>query len=66
MIRVILSILLLLMTGHWVYTVFQMVGNMHNWELHHHLAGQASITGWVIGALIFALFIDYSIGEQND
>jgi hypothetical protein len=54
------------MSGHWLFTVIQMVQNMHNFELHHELAGQASLTGWVMGALIFALFIDYSIGEQND
>lgn len=65
MLRVILAVLLMLMTGHWVYSVVQMAGNMDNPEMHHVLAGQASLTGWVMGALIFALLIDYSIGERK-
>lgn len=66
MLRLILTVLLMLMTGHWFYAVVQMAGNTDNFETFHNLAGQATFTGWIMGALIFALIIDYSIGERND
>lgn len=66
MLRVILTVLLMLMTGHWVYLVLGMAGSLGDAMLHHELAGQASLTGFVMTALIFALAIDFRIGERND
>ena len=66
MLRLILTVSLMLMTGHWVYLVFQMAGSLDDAMVHHELAGQASLTGVVMTALIFALIIDFRIGERND
>jgi hypothetical protein len=66
MLRILLTALLMLMTGHWVYIVIQMTNSIDDVMRYHELAGQASITGWVMGALIFALIIDFRIGDKND
>jgi len=66
MFRVILAVSLMLATGHWVYAVVQMAGSSDDVMKFHNLAEQASLTGWVMGALMLGLFIDYSIGEKND
>ena len=66
MLRILLTALLMLMTGHWVYTVIQMTASVNDVMRYHELAGQATLAGWLMGALIFALIIDFRIGDKND
>jgi len=66
MFRLVLAGMLLLMSGHWFFTVFQMSQNVDNFEMFHELAGQATTIGWMMGVLIFVLIINHTIGERND
>ncbi len=65
MLRVLLSVLIMLLTGHWVYVVIQMANSVEDAMRFHELAGQASLTGWALGFVMLFLLADYMIGENK-
>jgi hypothetical protein len=65
MFRLILSAMLLLLSGHWAYKMYQ-IFTVNNTDRSNEIADQAVLISWLMLAVMFLLFIEFRIGEKNE